>query len=270
MIKTAVILCGGRGRRLGSVGETRPKAMVEVIGYPILWYSIMSLYAAGVRHFILPLGYRGDQIQGYVDSTFSSLNARIDAINTGEESPIGKRIHMVQHLLHDEPFLLVNGDCIYDLDLNNLYQTHLGAGAMATLAACRVTSQYGLIVVRNDRVVSFSRDSAVRAFCIDDPEQDGELLGYVNAGITILNPESLTEIDLLKTENFERDLFPRLIAHGRVEYYPIDRYWFAVETQKDLDIINNTKSGDPRATGAAQLRDALLQQQALLDLGCSL
>lgn len=41
--------------------------MVKVIGYPIIWYTIMRLYAAGVRHFILPLGYRGAQIQTYID-----------------------------------------------------------------------------------------------------------------------------------------------------------------------------------------------------------
>jgi glucose-1-phosphate cytidylyltransferase len=262
----AIILCGGRGRRLGTAGQKQPKAMVQVIGYPMIWYTIMRLYSAGVRHFILPLGYRGAQIQAYIDKVFGQLNARIDAIHTGEDSSIGKRIHLVRHLLPEQPFLLVNGDCLFDFEFDALYQSHADDKALATLTACRVVSQYGLIVVRNEKVVSFSRDSVIRAFNIENGEKD-DLIGYVNAGITLLDRSSLQEVDLLETTNFEADLFSRLIGLGRVKHFLIDQYWFAVETQKDLDIVNSGEKNDPRALGVAQLRDSLMLRQAAMDLG---
>ena len=56
---------------LGILGEKSPKTMSNVHGYPIIWYTILNLYKSGIRHFILPLGYKGEQIQAYIDKNFS-------------------------------------------------------------------------------------------------------------------------------------------------------------------------------------------------------
>ena len=263
MVNTAVILCGGRGRRLGSLGDKNPKIMAQVNDRPIIWYSILKLYASGVRHFILPLGYKGEQIQGYIDKNFNQLNVRIDAIYTGENSSIGKRIHMVKHLIPNQPFLLVNGDCLFDFNLDELCLLHKKNSSLATLATCEINSQYGLILVKNNQVISFSRDSKVKSFLINDKNND-ELIGYVNAGITLLNLECLQEINLNKTLNFEKDLFPILIDKKKVSFFPIKSYWFAVETQKDLDLVNSVDN--ETALGSKELKDKLLKVQAKLDI----
>jgi len=260
---TAVILCGGRGRRLGTLGEKSPKIMSPVNDYPIIWYTILKLHEAGVRHFILPLGYKGEQIQGYIDKTFSQLDVRIDAIYTGENSSIGKRIYMVKHLIPNQPFLLINGDCLFDFNLSDLVTLHKKNSSLATLATCEVNSQYGLILVRNEKVISFSRDSKVKAFIINDKNNE-DLFGYVNAGITLLNLECLEEIDLIKTVNFEKDLFPILIDKKRVSFFPITSYWFAVETQKDLDLVNGIDN--QISIGSKKLKNKLLKVQAKLDI----
>ena len=56
--KWAIILCGGRGSRLGAVTHNCPKSLVDVHGKPILWYTLLTLYKHGFRKFILPTGYR--------------------------------------------------------------------------------------------------------------------------------------------------------------------------------------------------------------------
>ena len=66
-------------------------------------------------------------------------------------------------------------------------------------------SQYGLILVKII-VISFSRDSIIKSFLVSDKYQQ-EYHGYVNAGITLLDLESLELINLLETQNFENDLF---------------------------------------------------------------
>jgi len=113
---------------------------------------------------------------------------------------------------------LVNGDCLFDFEFDAFYRSHADDDALATLTACRVVSQYGLIVVRNDIVVSFSRDSIVRAFNIENGE-NGNLLGYVNAGITLLNRRALKEVNLLESTNLEADLFSRLIELEQVKLF---------------------------------------------------
>lgn len=240
--------------------------MVTVSGYPILWYAIMRLHAAGFRHFVLPLGYRGDQIQGYIDSKLNWLNARIDAVQTGDDSSIGERLNRVQHLLPDGPFLLVNGDCLFDLDFEALYETHADRDAKLTLTSCRVVSHYGLIAVDGDDVVGFSRDAMIRSFGIETAREQ-IVSGFVNAGITLLEKDTLGEVDLLNSENFEIELFTRLIEKERAAHMQIEGYWYAIETQKDLDIANSGDATDPRSEGARLLREDMLRHQATLELG---
>ena len=84
--------------RLGTL-EIKVLRLCQIHGYPIIWYTILNLYKSGIRHFILPLGYKGEQIQAYIDKNFSLLKARIDAIFTGVDVPIGKRLFLVKHLI---------------------------------------------------------------------------------------------------------------------------------------------------------------------------
>ena len=63
--KELVILCGGKGTRLGEETKKKPKPLVEIGGKPILWH-IMKFYSSyGVKRFILALGYKGEKIKKY-------------------------------------------------------------------------------------------------------------------------------------------------------------------------------------------------------------
>ena len=61
--KTAIILCGGKGSRLGSLGKKIPKTLVKVQNKEILWYIISFLKSSGFNNIVLPLGYKGNQIK---------------------------------------------------------------------------------------------------------------------------------------------------------------------------------------------------------------
>jgi hypothetical protein len=60
-----VILAGGRGTRLSEETATRPKPMVEIGGRPILWHIMKVYSAAGLKDFIICLGYKGYMIKEY-------------------------------------------------------------------------------------------------------------------------------------------------------------------------------------------------------------
>ena len=59
--KTAVILCGGKGTRLGNIGKKIPKTLVKIQGEEILWFIISSLLKNNFQNIILPLGYKGEK-----------------------------------------------------------------------------------------------------------------------------------------------------------------------------------------------------------------
>src|SRR5690606_255955 len=66
----AVILAGGRGTRISEESSARPKPMIEIGTKPVLWH-IMKIYsAAGIRDFVICLGYRGYMIKEYFANYF--------------------------------------------------------------------------------------------------------------------------------------------------------------------------------------------------------
>ena len=69
IIKTVLILCGGKGTRLGAIGKKTPKTLIKVQGKPIIWYIIKILIKNGFNHFILPIGYKGVQIKNILEIT---------------------------------------------------------------------------------------------------------------------------------------------------------------------------------------------------------
>ena len=64
--KTAVILCGGKGTRLGLLGKTIPKSLIKIQGFPIIWYILNMLKKNSFNHFVLPVGYKGKMIEKYI------------------------------------------------------------------------------------------------------------------------------------------------------------------------------------------------------------
>ena len=86
-IKSAIILCGGKGTRLGNLGKKIPKTLVKIHNKPILWYIVKALKKNSINHFILPLGYKGNQIKQYIknDKDLNKLN--FDLIYTGLNGP---------------------------------------------------------------------------------------------------------------------------------------------------------------------------------------
>src|SRR3712207_806944 len=134
----AVILAGGLGTRLSEETSVRPKPMVEIGGWPILWH-IMKIYAAhGVADFVVCLGYKGWQIKEYflnyrlhasdlaVDLRAGTVDVlrpaaepwRVTLVDTGEDTMTGGRLRRVtQHLAGEEAFCLTYGDGVADIDI---------------------------------------------------------------------------------------------------------------------------------------------------------
>ena len=71
--RTAVILCGGRGTRLGSVTKKIPKSLVQIKGKPIIWYILKILKQNKFNYFILPIGYKEIELKKYLKKKFLKI-----------------------------------------------------------------------------------------------------------------------------------------------------------------------------------------------------
>ena len=234
---SAVILCGGKGTRMGSLTKSLPKSLLEVNQKPILWYIIAGLYSHGIRHFVLPTGFKSDLIEKYV-SNLRFKDTEFSCIYTGEEEAIGSRISQIQEHIDSENFLIINGDCLADFDLKNLVNTHSNSDNLVTILSCKITSPYGLFETDGSKVISFVKEQKINSLALVEP------LGlkrefYIYSGISCLSKESLKLIDLNQTKEFEIDLFNKAAHLKRVGYLEHSEFWFAVETPKDLELIKH-------------------------------
>src|SRR2546423_1102705 len=148
-----VILAGGLGTRLAEETEIRPKPMVEIGNWPILWH-IMKLFACYEhREFFIALGYRGDFIKRYFVDYYSlngsmtidlpagelrrqptdTENWVLHLVDTGGETNTGGRVKRLEPWLRDGPFLLTYGDGVSNIDLHALVRFHKEQGRIGTV-----------------------------------------------------------------------------------------------------------------------------------------
>jgi D-glycero-alpha-D-manno-heptose 1-phosphate guanylyltransferase len=211
----ALILAGGLGERLRSVIADRPKPMASVGEKPFLEHQLEFLKSHGVRHLVMCVGYRHQQIQEYFGSG-DFWGVHIDYSVETELLGTGGAIKQAEHYVTGG-FFTLNGDTFFDLDLGDFAKFHernrsareryLGSIALARV---REAGSYGL--VRLDRSNFILRFVEKQASNSDDA--DGS--NWVNAGIYIFEPGIFDQIPGGEKVSIERDIFPRLLQAGFV------------------------------------------------------
>ena len=95
--------------------------MIKIFNRPIIFYILKKLLSSRFEKIILPLGYKGMIIQNYINKNFKNDLSKIKLIKTGKNIPIGNRIKKIENdLIKYDNFLMVNGDTIFDANLNSL------------------------------------------------------------------------------------------------------------------------------------------------------
>ena len=243
----AVVLCGGFGSRMGALTNDIPKPLIQIHEKPILWYILMTLRKYNVKNLIFPLGYKGDMLKDYIMTNFGSSDFNLHCVDTGVDSSIAHRISKISGIIPENAdFLLLNSDTIFDFDLDAMLKLHKSSNALITLSSIEIISSWGLIHKRKDDTLSgFSRERKAHYLASnDDPDQRG----YIYSGIGFMNKNALQHVDLENCNDFEQDLFSNIIKIGRASLYEIEGSWFAIDTAKDLQIINQL-TGDKNNRG---------------------
>jgi histidinol-phosphate phosphatase family protein len=133
----AVIFCGGRGTRLGTLTDHLPKPMIPIIGKPFLAYALDQLRRAGFRRVVLLTGYLGEQIQAYFGNG-NHLGMSIEYSAGPLEWETGQRLWEARQLL-DERFLLMYGDNFVPFRAGPLCQSHETTGGFITVTVSKKT-----------------------------------------------------------------------------------------------------------------------------------
>jgi NDP-sugar pyrophosphorylase family protein len=201
----AMILAAGRGTRLGELGRTRPKVLVDFCGEPLLARQIRYLKEGGIERIVINAHHLADQVQVFVAANAHA--ADIDVVV--EPALLGTAGGVVNALtrLGDEAFVVLYGDVIMDEPIDLLADTHRRGNACATLTVYRSSE------VDGKGTVEFAADGRVIGFQEKGTSHlDGH--AYVNAGLYVVDPSLVRPLRLGVPVDFGHDVFPSALAQG--------------------------------------------------------
>lgn len=254
---TAVVLCGGRGSRLGALGKKIPKTLVKVQGKEILWFILKVLERNKINNIILPLGYKGNYIKKFIKKNkFYDLN--INCIFTGVNSNIGKRLSKIINKINTENVLLLNGDAIFDLNLKRILANHQKKKTDLTFLSCEITYPYGTIGVVKKKILDFRRNLNYEAVFTHKKKN---YYAYNYSGISIIKTDILKKYKKFYTSsaNFEMAFFPTIIKKHSSSLIKINNFWHSVDNLKDLDAVNKKSFNINKYKNTYKLKQILLK-----------
>lgn len=222
-LTTAVILAGGQGLRLRPYTENVPKPLIEVSGRPLIHWIVNWLARNGIRKVVVGVAYKKEKVIEYFQN--QDLPVEITFSHHLIESGTGGGFKLAIRNAHinDETFLAMNGDELTDLSLENFMRFHLNHGCLATLMATPLYSNFGVVKIDSENIISEFREKPL----IDSV--------FINTGVYLFNRD--IEKHLPERGDIEQTTFVKLAKERKMAAFRYYGFWRTVNTEKDLKII---------------------------------
>jgi NDP-sugar pyrophosphorylase family protein len=254
-------LAGGQGIRarpltLKAPGYLRSKAAMSFLGRRLIRWVIQILSSEGIKEYYVIAHGKENRYQikvmiGYgegfgVDVKYSPV--KYDALSTGSAD---SALRLMEYWDISQPALVFPTDSVINFDLAPMVETHVGRGAVATIAAMmrepdEVAEKYGVMLTDGDgRVTEFVEKPTLgelrEHFHAETDDDFRQLPLMTNAGFYLLDTEVIrglignAEIERLRRTrlDFGKDLLPWLVGNG----YPV--YAFPVRRIGDLGNVRD-------------------------------
>jgi len=217
----AVIMAGGRGKRLSPLTDTVPKPMLRLGDKPIIEHNIDRLISFGIKKIYISVKYLGQQIVDYLGDG-SQKGISIEYV--WEDEPLGTAGALA--LINDlstEHILLMNSDLFTNVNFESLYLKLTNERADMAVASTeyKVDIPYAVFETQEGRVTNF--------------REKPSFIYHSNAGIYILKRSLIAKIEKGKYCDIT-DVMERLVAEGgKLVYDPIIGYWIDIGKTVDYE-----------------------------------
>jgi len=230
----AMIFAAGLGTRLGELSIEKPKALVDVNGKSALRLAVEKLAAARFDDLIVNIHHHPALMMEEIERLRSDGFRITISDETAELLDTGGGLLHARSFFAREPFICYNVDIFTDLDLSDLYQKHLGSGAMATLAVRHRPGNRFFLVDKAGRIRGW-RNIATKEEIISVNSSKG-LEEIAFSGIHVLSPEIL---DMMPEGIYTMtSIYLMLAGRNRIMAYLHDEgYWFDCGTPQNLEKI---------------------------------
>jgi dTDP-glucose pyrophosphorylase len=216
------LMAGGFGKRLRPLTDHTPKPLLSVGGKPILETIIKQFIQAGYHRFYISTHYKAKMVRDHFGDG-SNWDVTIEYVH--EDEPLGTAgaLGLLPDSLPDLPILMMNGDLLTKVDFEELLDFHIENKGDATMCVREYDFQipYGVIKAKNHHILSIE-EKPIHSF-------------FVNAGIYVLNPSMLQEVDGVSYLDMPHLLEKKIDSSGQVNMFPVHEYWLDIGQMKQFD-----------------------------------
>ena len=215
-------MAGGEGTRLRPLTSNTPKPLIPLVNRPMMDHIVRLLKRHGFDEIVVTLAFLPQTVRSYFGD---GEEWGVRMVYATEETPLGTAGSVGNAKAElDEPFLVISGDVLTDIDLGAIVDFHKDRGAMATIALKSVENplEFGIVITRDD--------GSIERF-LEKPSWGQVFSDNVNTGIYVLEPEIFDFIPDGESVDFSDEVFPALLEAEKPLYgYVADGYWEDVGT----------------------------------------
>ncbi|MDC0187004.1 nucleotidyltransferase family protein [Candidatus Nitrosopelagicus sp.] len=210
----AIILAGGRGKRLRPITDKIPKPLIPINNKPLIERTIKYLKKYGITEIIISSGYKSNLIEKFLKK---EKNFGCKIIFSTEKTPLGTggAIKKALRYVDEDSFLVLNGDIVTNIDLKKILKKS------NTIAANELKTKFGTMNIKNNKILKFNEKKDVANV-------------WMNPGIYHLskNIEKL----IPKKGSLEGLVFPKMVKNKSLETVKFKNVlWFSIDSHKDIE-----------------------------------
>jgi len=214
----ALILAGGRGKRLRPLTDKIPKPLILINNIPLIERSIKYLKKFGINDIIICSGYKSKQIENFLKKK-KNFNCKIEF--SVEKTPLGTAgaIKKAIDKISDDSFIVINGDIITNINLRNILKK------TNTIASNELKTKFGTMEIKNSKIIRFNEKTDVKNI-------------WMNPGIYHLSSD-IRKI-LPKKGSLESIVFPKLAKNKLLRTVKFKNVlWHSIDSHKDIELCSN-------------------------------
>jgi len=209
----AIILAGGRGRRLRPITDYVPKPLIPINNIPIIEWQIKYLKKFDISEVIICSGYKTKMIENYLKK--KKLGIKINFSIENKPLGTGGAIKKAGKKIKDKSFIVINGDTITNIDLKKLIKKE------NSIASIQLQTKFGIVQTDKNKIIKF-----------DEKKEITNL--WMNAGIYHLKKDALKELPNLG--DIEKTLFPDYAKKEKLTAVKFrNSKWYSIDSFKDIE-----------------------------------
>ena len=211
----ALILAGGRGKRLRPLTDKIPKPLILIDKIPLIERSIKYLKKFGINDIIVCSGYKSKHIEKFLKS---KKNFGCTITFSIEKTPLGTggAIKKAARNLNESSFVVINGDVITNIDLKKILKKP------NTIASNELKTKFGTMKIKNNKILKFNEKNDVSNV-------------WMNPGLYHLSKD-IVKI-LPNKGSIEADVFPKLAKKKSLNSVKFKKIvWHSIESFKDIEL----------------------------------